>query len=300
MPDTDLNPWQYDLGGVLLGADTAIPVAEITGLGWPGVRGDDVERPGADGAWPGPDYYTPRTVQIDAGIKVPGDPDACLDLLAQLQDAADDPAVRLVGGETMPLRVRQPGRPTKRVYGRLRRLDPEMENLVHGWVPIDIEFVGTDPLWYGDVEQTTEIPLGWLSGGGFTAPVVAPIHVTSGATAADRPGWVTNAGTAFTWPVLRITGPCANVTITHAESGRTLTLPTLTLAAGQWVELDTRPGRVTVVRESGGNAETHLSPASRLDEFALPPGTSELRWTATDPTNTSRLRVTWRDAYTAL
>ncbi len=77
-------------------------------------------------------------------------------------------------------------------------------------------------------------------------------------------------------------------------------LPALTLTVGQWIEIDTRPGYRTITRENGGNALTLLAPASRIDLFSLPPGTSEMRWTAFDNTNTARMRLTWRDAYTAL
>jgi hypothetical protein len=298
---TDLLDWQIDLNGVLMGAGTPVNIIDTSGLGLPAVRDADVDQPGRDGRWPGPDYYGGRQVQIDAAVKVPGDPGGCQAVLAALQQAANDPSVRLAGGATMPLRMKRPGRPTKVLYGRVRRIDPEYKQLIHGYVPVDIEFQATDATWYGDGDQVTEIPLGWLSGGGFTAPVQAPIHVTSGATAADRPGWVDNQGDGAAWPVLRVTGPCSNVTITHADSGRSLALPTLTLAStSEWVELDTRPGQVSVLRENGGNAEGLLTPASRLDQFSLPAGRSEMRWTATDPTNTSRLRVTWRNAYTAL
>lgn len=301
MADIALDEWQWDLAGVVMGPGTPIRFSEVTGCGFPGVRDNDVDQPGADGSFLGPDYYTARTVEFDGGITIAGDPDACRTVFASLQLATTDPAVRLAGGETISLRHRAPGAVTKRLFGRLRRLDPELTQLVFGRVGIDMAFTAGDPLWYGDEEQTTEIPLGWLSGGGFTAPVTAPIYVTSGATVADRPGWVTNSGDTDTWPVIRVTGPCSNVTITHAETGRVLALPTLSLAStSQWVQLDTRPGRRSVVRETGGNAESLLSPASRLDLFSLPPGTTEMRWTATDPTNTSRLRVTWRDAYTAL
>jgi hypothetical protein len=300
VPDVDLQEGQWDLGGVLMGAGTPIRFKEITGLGWPGTRDSDVDQPSADGVFPGPDYYTARTIEFDGGITVAGDGPACEAILAQLQAAADDPTIRLVGGATMPLRVRRPGSTTRRANGRLRRLAPEMATAIHGRIEIDMAFEATDPTWYGDTEQTVDIPLGWLSGGGFTAPVVAPIYVTSASGSADRPGWVTNAGTRDTWPVLRIHGPCSNVTITHVASGRMLKLPTLVLTAGQWLELDSRPGQLSVTRETGGNAETYLSAASRLDLFSLPPGTSELRWTAVDPTNTARLTVTWRDAYTAL
>lgn len=283
-----------------MGASTPIRFKEITGLGWPGVRDSDVDQPSADGVFSGPDYYTARIVEFDAGIKIPGNGPACEAILAQLQAAADDPTIRLVGGATMPLRVRRPGSTTRRAFGRLRRLAPEMATAIHGWIPVDMAFEATDPTWYGDTEQTVDIPLGWMTGGGFTSPVIAPIFVTSASAAAERPGWVTNTGTRDTWPVLRIQGPCSNVTITHVASGRALALPTLVLTAGQWVEMDARPGRLSIVRENDGNAETYLSAASRLDLFSLPPGTSEMRWTAVDPTNSARLTVTWRDAYTAL
>lgn len=296
----ELDDWQYDLAGALMGPGTPVDVIEVTGLGRPPVRDNDVDVPGGDGVFPGPDYWAGRQVQFDAAVRTPGDPAAAQDAVAALQAGTADPAVRLAGGAVTTLRMKRPGRPTKVLYGRLRKLDPEDENILHGYVPLDIEFLATDPQFYADADSVVEIPLGWLSGGGFTAPVTAPILVTSGTTVADRPGWVTNTGDTATYPVLRVTGPCSNVTITHVESGRVLALPTLVLAAGQWVDLDARPGRVSVLRENGGNAETYLSAASRLDQFAIPPGTSEMRWTAVDPTNTSRLRLTWRDAYQAL
>lgn len=297
---TELADWQYDLAGALMGLATSVDVIEVTGLGRPPVRDNDIDQPGADGVFPGPDYWAGRQVQFDAAVKTPGDPAAAQDVLAALQAGAANAAVRLVGGATTTLRIKHPGRPTKVLYGRVRKVDAELENVLHGYVPLDIEYLATDPLFYGDADNVVEIPLGWLSGGGFTAPVHAPIYVSSGTTAADRPGWVTNAGDTDTYPLIRVTGPCSNVTITHAESGRVLALPTLVLTAGQWVELDARPGRISVLRETGGNAETYLSASSRLDQFSIPPGQSEMRWTAVDPTNTSRLRVTWRDAYQAL
>ncbi|MFF7795538.1 hypothetical protein [Streptomyces sp. NPDC007991] len=295
-----LEDWQYDLGGVVIGAGTSVQVIETTGLGRPPVRESDVDQPSMDGQFAGPDYWAGRQIQFDAAIKIPGNPAACHDMVATLQAATDAAAVRLVGGQGMTLRIKRPGRPVKRLTVRARKLDPEYKQVIHGYVPLDIELLAHDPTLYADEESTTELPLGWLTGGGFAAPVVAPIYVQDGTVAADRPGWVTNDGTADAWPILRIFGPCANVTITNVATGRALSLPTLNVAAGRWVEIDTRPGYRTVTWDNGGNASTYLSPSSRIDLFSLPTGTSEMRWTAFDSTNSARLRVTWRDAYTAL
>ena len=300
MPPLELADWQYDIGGVLIGKGTTVNVIEVTGLGRPPVRDNDVDQPSMDGQFAGPDYWAGRQIQFDAAIKIPGDPDACHDMVATLQAATDPAAVRMVGGQGLTLRICRPGRPVKSLTVRARKLDPEYKQVIHGYVPLDMEFLAHDPTFYADEDSTTEIPLGWLTGGGFSAPITAPIFVQSGTTAAVRPGWVTNNGDADAWPIIRITGPCANVSIIHVASGRTLALPTLSLAAGRWIEIDTRPGFRTVTWDNGGNASAYLSPASRIDLFSLPKGTSEMRWTAFDNTNTARMRLTWRDAYIAL
>ena len=300
MPDLDLTDWQYDLGGVLIGKGTVVNVIKVDGLGRPPVRDNDVDQPSMDGSFAGPDYWAARQIQFDAAIKIPGDPAACQDMVAALQAVTDAAAVRLVGGQGLALRIKRPGRPVKRLTVRARKLDPDDSQIIHGYMPIDLELFAHDPGFYADTETTTELPLGWLTGGGFAAPVAAPIYVQDGTVAADRPGWVTNQGSADAWPIIRITGPCSNVSIIHVASGRTLSLPSLDLAAGRWVEIDTRPGYRTVTWDNGGNASAYLTPASRIDQFSIPPGQSEMRWTAFDNTNSARLRLTWRDAYTAL
>ncbi|MGW2384400.1 phage distal tail protein [Streptomyces sp. NPDC001658] len=296
----ELADFQYDLGGVLIGTGTSVDVIEVTGLGRPPVRDSDIDQPSMDGQFAGPDYWAGRQIQFDAAIRIPGNAAACHDMVAALQAATDAAAVRLVGGQGMTLRIKRPGRPVKRATVRARKLDPEYRQVIHGYVPLDVELLAHDPTFYADEESTTELPLGWLTGGGFAAPIVAPIFVQSGTVAADRPGWVTNQGDADAWPVIRVTGPCATVTITHVASGRSLSLPTLNLAAGRWIEIDTRPGHRTVTWDNGGNASTYLSAGSRIDLFTIPPGMSEMRWTAFDNTNSARMRLTWRDAYTAL
>ncbi|MFJ6069044.1 phage distal tail protein [Streptomyces tendae] len=292
----ELVDGQHELAGVLIGKGTPVVIAAIEGLGRTPQRTADVEPPGEDGLWLGPDLFNGRTIKIDAGIKTPGNQQAALDVHAQLQEAADDEAVRLAGGATTDLRFKFPGRPARIVRGRIRELAADLTQAKHGWIPIDIEFTGQDQLFY-DEQQTTSMPLGGITAGGLTFPLMFPFTIEYTAGAIGRPGFIDTAGTAPTWPVLRVTGPCANPVIKHVGSGRTLTVQG-SLAAGEWVEIDTRPGWRTVLRSNGGGMP--LTPQSRIDLFRLDPGLNEIHWNATDPTLTSSLAVTWWPAYKAL
>lgn len=292
----ELEDHQHELAGVLIGKGTPVVIAAIEGLGRAPQRTADIEPPGEDGLWLGPDFFSGRTIRIDAGIKTPGDEEAALAVHATLQEAADDEEVRLAGGATTDLRLKFPGRPARTVRGRIRLLDADLTAAKHGWIPLDIEFTAADQLYY-DERESTSMPLGSLTEGGLMFPLMFPFTIEDTAGAVGRPGFITVAGTAPTWPVLRISGPCANPSVTHVASGRTLTVQG-SLAAGEWVEIDTRPGWRSVLRSNGGGMA--LSPQSRIDLFRLTPGVNELHWTATDPTLTSTLAVAWWPAYKAL
>jgi hypothetical protein len=295
----ELAEWQIEVAGVPIGAGTDIPVGDIEGLGLPEVRTQDVENPAGDGAFAGVDLYGPRTVRIEAGIRTPGDPARALDLLAELQRAADDPEVRRTPGAQTLLRLRMPGRGTRRLYGRLRRVEAtSTADTVHGWIPLDLEFVALDPRFHGDELDALTLTLSPDGLGGLRAPLIAPL-TTGVAIPDERRGRLHNLGDLPAWPSLRITGPCANPRIRHVESGQVIELAT-TLRSGEYIDIETRPGTRWVLRNGTGNLAPALSPASRLDTFTVPPGSSELWWTARDYTNATRLAVTWRAAWAAL
>ncbi|MEU3260937.1 hypothetical protein ABZ694_24645 [Streptomyces albidoflavus] len=294
---TPLTVGQHQLGSVLIGRGTPVVIADIGGLGRPESRTYDVEPPGEDGVWLGPDLYGGRLITLDAAIKTPGDRETALDVLAELQAEADTRAVRGQAGTTMTLRLAFDGRPVRVARGRVRRLDADLSQAIHGWIPLEVEFQAEDHLWYADEPDTTGMPLGSITAGGMTFPLVFPFVIAGDPAAVGRPGYIQVAGTAETWPVIRVMGPCANPTIRHVTTGRALTVQA-TIPAGDWVEIDTRPGWRTVLRSNGGSAP--LSPASRIDQFVLTPGLNEIRWSATDNTLTSSLAVTWWPAWKAL
>ncbi|MER6077008.1 hypothetical protein [Streptomyces sp. NPDC001833] len=295
----ELAEWQIEVAGVLIGAGTDVPVSEVEGLGVPEFRTQDVDNPVGDGAFPGVDLYSVRTIRIEAGIRTASNPAAALDVLGRLHRAADDPAVRTDAGAQSVLRLRWPGRTTRRLYGRLRRVEAtSTANTLHGWIPLDLEFAALDPRFHADDASALTLALSADGLGGFRAPLVAPL-TTGVAIPDERRGWVRNDGDLPAWPSLRITGPCTNPRVRHVESGQVIEL-SVTLRSGEQVDIETRPGTRWILRDGVGNLAPALSAASRLDTFVIPPGTSEIWWTARDYTNATRLAVTWRAAYAAL
>ncbi|MCK7627238.1 phage tail family protein [Streptomyces sp. RS10V-4] len=295
-----LNEWQIDFAGVLIGHETSVPTSNVEGLGPAELRTQDVSNPADDGAFPGVDLYSPRVVRIEAGIRTPGEPAAALDKLAEIEAAASDAKIRRTAGALAALRFRWPGRQTKLLFGRIRRAEVvSTSDAIHGWIPLNLEFTALDPRFHDDQLSSITLPLDISrTGGGFKAPLMAPI-TTGIATPDTRPGWVVNEGNTGAWPTIRITGPVSNPRILHAETGRVIDLD-ITLGVGEHIDIETRPGTRWVLRNGSGNAAPALSGASRLDLFQVPPGRSEIRWTASDYTNATRLTVTWRSAWTAL
>ncbi|MFD7639583.1 hypothetical protein ACFV4P_02925 [Kitasatospora sp. NPDC059795] len=298
---TNLADWQIDVAGVRIGHGTDVLIEDIDGIGTPGKRAGDRAIPGEDGSYPGRDTLAPREIRIRAGIRTPGDAAAAFDRLADLENAADT-RVRLTPGATDVLRIRRPGRLPRRQHGRLIGVQAvSIAAAAFGWIPIEINFAGSDPAWYSDTTSglTMSLDTSGHSGGGITAPLRAPMTTgTAGTTA--RPGWAVNTGNRPAWPALRITGPVVNPRVWIDGQPDAVLNFAVSLGAGETLDVETRPGVRNVVRNGQGSAATVLTRGSRLDLFQLPPGRSEVRWAAQDATGTSRLALIWRDAYSAL
>lgn len=306
----ELAPWQYEIGGVVLGTGSYVPIGNVEGLGSPATRPQDADNSNSDGTAPGRDFYGPRPLRFEAGIKTPGDPVKAAEILARLERALDTPDARTNPDGRHVLRGRWPGHTTRRMYGRLRRMEAtSTANAVHGWIPIDIEFVGLDnPRWYDDALSKLTLGLDQAArprNGDRTVdeamgrPAACRPADPRHQPADDRPGWITNYGDVPTYPSLRVHGPVTDPRIWNTVTRRVLELD-LSLRDGEWVEIETRPGTCWALRNGTVNVANDLSPASRLDLFTLPPGRSEIAWSATDPSGTARLEVAWRSAYTTL
>lgn len=110
---------------------------------------------------------------------------------------------------------------------------------------------------------------------------------------------VNNEGTADAWPIIRIYGACTEPNIENQTTGKKLELNSLTIAAGEFVEIDTRN---KTVRLNG------LASASRYDkvDFAtstpgldlrIVPGINLFRFYPATAGVTAQAEITWRHSY---
>lgn len=134
---------------------------------------------------------------------------------------------------------------------------------VTGW---DIEEAGASAPYADDTgwdimpPGTFEIGSGWNIGQSDLYQVQDIVYA-DGALNAD-----------IEYPVITIHGPIDSPTITNTTTGETLPLTAeggLSLAAGEWVEIDLRYGRKTILDFNGDDVSQYLDPDNDLATFHL-------------------------------
>ncbi len=105
---------------------------------------------------------------------------------------------------------------------------------------------------------------------------------------------VTNSGDVATWPVWRVYGPGSALVLRNLSTGEVLQLA-VTLTAGEYVVIDTRPGQKTVTKNDGTNLFPSLTATSVL--WALQRGPTLLRVEMTGTTSASTVQLTYRPRY---
>jgi hypothetical protein len=294
----ELAESQWELGGIIFGADCPVDVADFD----PGAAEQqlgDVRLPGQDGIVFGRDTRS-GPLMVWEMFTTDTDPAAGRAAWRALAAVWDAPAVRAAPRAVMPLRMRLPGGPTVVVYGRPRRLEVAESNLLRvGRLQLVADFQCADSTYYSDAdgggaggEHTITLTLVASGGAGVTWPVTWPI---AWAPAGQRQDAVVNAGDTPSWPVITIRGPVAQPSLELVGTGLSLRLDT-TVAYDQAVVIDTRPWSRSVLRSDGASMAGVLRGAS-LSAFALPPGQTVLAYRGTDLSGQSTCTVAWRDAY---
>lgn len=151
-------------------------------------------------------------------------------------------------------------------------------------------FIAGDPYWYDesdivDTYTSDAVPLTWFPffplrlGGGetFSAPIIF------------------NAGDVAAWPVWTINGPGSELYLRNLTTGKILHLVT-TLAAGDTVTIDTRPGVKTVTRGDGLNLFPNLDPTA-LALWPLERGTNSVSVEFAGTTGASSVQLNYKQRY---
>lgn len=111
------------------------------------------------------------------------------------------------------------------------------------------------------------------------------------------------AGTWPDYPTIRITGPVTAPIVTNLDTGEELSFPSLTIAAGDYVEIVLAYGKKTALTNAGANVLGYLSAASDLGNFHLAPapeaasGTNDLELSGSGTTGATTLLVTWYNRF---
>jgi hypothetical protein len=215
-----------------------------------------------------------------------------LELLKQAWRAKD-----IIGtpGRMAIVRYRLAGR-DRRFYGRPRKFAaPPSNRILGGFVPVTMTFKTVDDLYYEDLASTTTIPFALTSDGGFTFPVTFPVTT---APAGQREGSIVVGGTEPTYPIIRFNGP---VTDPYLQNGSLWKVQlNMSILAGQYVEIDTRPWKLTVLRQGAYSEAGKLTRRTRLADVVFKPGPQDLAFGGSSSEGGATAIVTWRGAYASI
>lgn len=224
-----------------------------------------------------------------------------LETLGSFQTAWRALQIRNTPGAVLPLRYQLEGR-TRRIYGRPRRFEAPPSNLIlGGYVPVSVDFKCVDAFTYSDVEQVVSLRLGSEladpdavdSGGGFIFPVTFPSDTLPPTTTQAQ---VLVGGDAPAYPVVRFNGPVVNPSL--ATSDWTLSL-NYTIPDGQYVEIDTRPWKQTVLLNGVTSLAGFLGRRQRLSKITFTQGRFQARYNGFS-SGDSTCEVRWADTWNSL
>jgi hypothetical protein len=184
----------------------------------------------------------------------------------------------------------------RRTYGRPRKwAAPPSNRILGGYVPITATFDNVDHLLYDDNLDTTTIPFVATSEGGFIFPVTFPVETLP---AGQREGSIYVGGTVPTYPVIRFNGPITNPYLQCGSQWRVQL--NMAIAVDQYVEIDTRPWKLSILRQGLHSEAGKLSRRTWLKDVILRPGPQELALGGTSAEGTGSATVSWRSAYASI
>lgn len=147
-----------------------------------------------------------------------------------------------------------------------------------------ITWTTADPFWRG-----AEIVATFVNSAGGAFYPGPPFTITPGLTMQDPT--ILNPGDVDAHPVWRVEGPFTGFSVGIGDS---LVEMTLTKSAGQYVEIDMRPRRLTILDEAGVDRWDNVTEVSFS---AIPPGQTTLTTNVTGAGSTSGIVLTFTPRY---
>ena len=129
--------------------------------------------------------------------------------------------------------------------------DEEFRSSTYGlyWFSHKLKMVAEQPYYYGEPIPLTFVNDGNVNFYGGGVGTLAPLYYISNSQTLGN-AVVTNPGDVDAWPVWKLYGPFSAATLT--VGGAVIQFP-VTVSAGQWIQIDTRPKKQTIVDQAGGN-----------------------------------------------
>lgn len=292
-----LQPYQYQLGGVTFGRDTAIPVSKVDIQTYNvnnqdfQVQRSDENRFGVDTLSPSPMIFTMSVMQnfeleAMAGLSGLPSPD---DLFAgnnralnQLAAVWKNPPLRLSWGATTPLLFCDKNGRISRIYGRPGKFAHAPRNKQgEMWIDVQAEFRRSDTFAHSDIEYYVGHP---------TLDVGLPPDGTTTVNASRLDG------DGDSWLRILVYGPMTHAVITYGDN--TIELAS-TLAPGVLGEISSYPWQRRYIDSLNINRRTELiGNTLYLDQIKFPAGTDmDISWTCTGGDTSTQLFFLWREAY---
>lgn len=293
MAGAALQDYQWELGDVVFGLDTAIGHEADATPGSYSWRTQDSTIPGRDANHFGRDLVEPGTWAFKLFVDQ-HDEASALQTLEDLAHAWKGNAVRKTRGAVMPLRYRLAGR-TRRVYGRPRRFDYTMDNaFMSGTLPITCDFKLASELYFDDFESSYTVTMNQESTTGGLSGILKGT-LTSLSTSVSRPFTFAVGGREPAPMVVDFHGPLngGNLQI----DGEYVIQFSGNIPAGVVVTVDARPWVASVYRQDGAGVAGLLSPLSRMPDMLLDVGTHTATLGGISPTGQAKAVIRWRSAF---
>jgi hypothetical protein len=164
------------------------------------------------------------------------------------------------------------------------------------WQLMALSFRCFDPYFY-DYEDPDPLEFSIQdTSKGFLEQPFLPMHLSS-SQVIGNPINVMNPGDADTFGVWRFNGPFTAITVSSATASRLWTI-TSTKIAGEWIEVDTRPGSTSIMDDTGANMWGALS-ITDDDLFPISRGLNVLTLAMTGSNSDTRATLTMSPRYRA-